>query len=195
MAVTDDFDRADSATLGANWTELDSGVGIANNRALGTQTSYTYQWAVYSGISWNDDHTSQCVVGAASGTTFDDGPIVRAASVGGTDGYYAMYHGGGLRRLYRRDNGGFSLLQNMDAAVSSGQTIKLEATGSTLKYFVAGGQIGTDQGDGTYATGRPGICLSSAGGWQASPGAGYDYVDDWEGTGEVTARRFILGTH
>jgi hypothetical protein len=183
MAVSDNFNRADNASVGANWSGLNSATAkVAGNRARGNATSYDYQWIVWTANTWNATQTSECEVGNSvnPSNAFDEGPIVRAAA--GPDGYYAMLHSSSLRRIYRRDDGAFTVLQNMDGTVASGDTIKLEITGSTLKYFRNGAQVGSDQVDSTYSSGSAGFCVSSA------TGTGYeDYIDNWVGTGEVVA--------
>jgi hypothetical protein len=174
MSVSDDFNRADAANLGANWTELTNGAKIVSNRAVGDDGSYTYQWVYWSANTWNNNQSSQCVVGT-TGTAWDEGPVVRVAA--GVDGYLAMCHSSGFRRIYRRDDGSFTLLANFDGAVASGDTIKLDANGSTLEYFRNAGSLGTTS-DATYASGAAGISVSNVEGTN-------DYVDEWVGTGEV----------
>jgi hypothetical protein len=179
MTVTDNFNRADAATLGSNWTELNNGGKIVSNTARGDAGSYTYQWVLWSANTWNGDHSSQCVVGGSGGTpVWDEGPIVRAADSGGIDGYYSMNHSSSLRRIYRRDNGSFTLLRNDDGTVAVGDTVKLTVTGTTLEHFRNGSSLGTTT-DATYSSGSAGISMSSV---DANA-----YVDDWEGTGEVAA--------
>lgn len=172
--LTDDFNRADSADLGANWSTIGSGsCRILDNGAYGGSGVVTYDWEVWSANSWNDDQDSQVTLGGS----VDRGVIVRAAA--GPDGYMAMAHSSVGMRIYRRDNGSFTLLQDIGGTVTAGDEIKLAIAGSTLKYYQNGVQQGTDQSDSTYASGSAGIYATNQGNG-VNP-----EIDDWVGNGEV----------
>lgn len=181
MSLSDDFNRADANDLGANWTDLTGGMRIVSNTAR-SENAGAYNWSYWSANSWNADQTSQITyIGSP-----DCGPIVRAAdAAGGGDGYMLMTHATNGFRIYRRDNGGFTLLQDIGNSVANSDTSKLEITGSTLKAYKNGAQIGTDQSDGTYSSGSAGIY--NVGDTSVTG------VDDWVGTGEVAGGGGITG--
>ena len=66
--ASDDFNRANSSTLGADWTATSSGMSISANKAMpaaggGSDHKFSY----YSGSSWNPTHSSQAVFYGALG--------------------------------------------------------------------------------------------------------------------------------
>lgn len=184
MSVSDNFNRADAGTLGANWTQLEGQLGIVSNWAGGTAAPGGYQWAVYSGTTWGADQSSEIKNDRVAGGA---GPIVRAQA--GVSGYFLLCNVGPCY-IYRRDSGSFTLLQTLGASAVNGDTLKLEITGTTLRAYKNGVQIGTDQdataSGGAITGGSPGIAADSQG------GAGGDLLDDWIGTGEVGAAVVIL---
>lgn len=178
--VSDDFNRADAADLGANWTPISGSCEIVSmsggvNAGVRGASGGTYDWEVWAGNSWNADHSSQVTVRSG----FQDcGAIVRAAA--GPDGYMAMAHFILGRRIYRRDDGSFTLLSDLGGTVNAGDTIKLDATGTTLDYIHNGSSAGTTT-DSTYSGGSAGLYATD----QHVLGGTHPEIDDWVGTGEV----------
>lgn len=186
MSVSDDFNRADAATLGANWTDINLGNQIVGNSCRG-ENNGAYNASIYSGSSWDDDHGSEATIIDGTPDPADCGPLVRGAA--GPDYYYGMWHATGLRRIYRFDDGSATLLANFDGTVAEGDVILLTATGSTLEYFRNAGSLGTTS-DGTYGSGSPGVVVNG----DTTVGG----IASWVGTGEVAGggnrrRRVILG--
>jgi len=174
MSVSDSFNRVDAGDLGGNWAEITHGMQIIGAKAYGV-VNFVYQWCYYSGVSWGNDHSSQATATVAGGSEM--GVIVRARNSSGNTGYMLLC-AIDRRRLYRADGGSYTLLQDYGGSTSNGDVLKLEAVGTTLKAYVNGVQIGTDQTDATYATGgAPGIFML---GDQTSG----DALDSWVGTGE-----------
>lgn len=176
MSVTDSFNRADAATLGVNWTVL-TGVdfAIASNTPRIGGPGGAYNWSIYTGVSWQSDQSSQAVLQADHG---DVGLLVNAGdAAGGGDGYMAMAHPTFGMRIYRRDNGSFTLLNDIGGSVSPGDVIKLARSGNILTYYKNDVSQGTAD-DVTYLGGHPGI---SAAGVENQKS-----WDDWVGTGELS---------
>lgn len=175
MSVSDDFNRADAATLGANWTDLAGGMRIVSNAARGENAS-SYDVAIWSANTFNAAHSSQAVI--VSGFA-DIALYVRASGSGASCvGYHAMVHGSVGMRIYRRDSGpSFTLLADLGGAVTAADIIKLDVNSTTtLEYYKNGASQGNTT-DGTYSSGSAGICSAGATGDPA--------WDDWVGTGEV----------
>ena len=182
MAVSDDFNRADDTSLGANWTDLLGGMRVISNSAHG-ETNGVYDVSVWSANSWNANQSSQAVVK----TGFVDIALyVRASGSGAAmTGYHAMAHNSVGMRIYRVDAGpSYTLLNDIAGTVSAGDTIKFDASGSTLTYYKNAASQGTAS-DSTYGTGSAGI---SSGSDTSVPA-----WDDWTGTGEVVAGGGTVG--
>lgn len=164
--VTDNFNRADAGSLGANWTNSVGSMQVAGNKANCLNNgvdNYDY----YSGTSFTGDHYSQAV---CSGT----GNLSLTVRDQGSGNLYLMNTviGGGNIKIYKLVGGtGYTELGDLGVTVTVGHTYKLEANGSTLKGYDNGAQIGSDVTDGTYTGGAPGI-----GGVHQTA-----FWDDWEG--------------
>lgn len=154
----DTFTAADGTELhayNAGWTQQRTDVAevmsnVAQLRGGGSEGAYKWD-----GDTFTADQYVQAKVATASNY---GGVTVRATGLSNATycGYVALYDGGVID-LQRIDNGVRSNLQAGIGSISAGQTLKLQIVGTTLKVFVNGSQIGTDQTDATYATGQPGM--------------------------------------
>jgi hypothetical protein len=170
--TTDEFNRANSSTLGANWTATSSGMSISGNKAVPAGASgIDHKFAYYSGASWNATHSSQAVFYGAMGA--DMTLTVRHQSNG--DLYMLDVNSGSQHtRIYKYVDGTFTQLRDFNVSPTSGHTYKFEVSGTTLRAYDDGVQIGTDLTDTTLSGGAPGI-----GGRAYAPGE----WDDWVGGG------------
>jgi hypothetical protein len=163
MAVSDAF----GGTL-ANWTDVygDWSIvsGVLRETTGGEQAYVAIYW---SANSWNADQSSQ--VDAASSIVYA-APAVRMS--GSVLSYYAYFNNGDVQRV--TNGSGASI--GSGATWTTGDTIKISATGSTIEWFKNGVSQGSTT-DSTHASGHAGI-----GGYDAV--ANLDY-DNWVGTGEV----------
>lgn len=172
---SDNFTRANSGTLGANWTDIAYGHQIVSNTCRGV-TAGQYNLSIWTANSWNANHDSQITLLASWVSV---GPIVRAANNGGADGYLGMAHrGGNYRRIYRIDNGSLTQIAADDGTLTAGDTIRLEALGSSINYYQNGGAALIITPDATYGSGSPGVNVV---GDSSVVGLG-----DWVGTGEIS---------
>lgn len=176
--VTDNFDRADSGSLGANWTEVITGFTVSGyqitSNVANPKVSGTTQIAIYTGSSFGNDQYAQSV-GAVS--PYSWGIVVRMSS--GGNGYSLSTPDSGTPLIIGVVAGGAtSHLQTITGVgVAVGDVIKLTAQGSTLRAYKNGTQVGTDQIDTTYTTGSPGIL---------GVFTGFDEHDNFEG-GDLSA--------
>lgn len=183
--VSDNFDRADNADLGANWggvsgnCEIVSKVSTVNAGVRGAGGGSTYDWEVWTANAWNATQSSQVTLRTG---IVDAGPIVLAENDGGADGYMAMAHHTLGMRIYRRDNGGFTLLTDIGGSVAAADVIKLDYNAGTLTYSKGGASQGTAS-DSTY--GANGGSAGIYGTDQSNDSATAPEIDDWVGTGEV----------
>ena len=172
--VLDNFNRADSGSLGANWTEVVStftvsGYQISSNVA-NPKVSGTHQCAIYTGAGpFGSDQYAQSV---GAGSPYSWGIVVRMSSSG--NGYLLSTPQSGTPLIMGIVNdGAVGALQTISGVgVGVGDIIKFVAQGSTLRAYKNGSQIGTDQVDTTYTNGYPGI-------WGVF--TGFDEHDNFEG--------------
>src|SRR3954468_24167 len=87
--VTDDFNRADTGTLGANWTNaFGNGFQISSNRASSLAWGGGGELSVYTGASWtggNDHYSEAAIITKASAK---DASIVARGATGAETGYF-----------------------------------------------------------------------------------------------------------
>lgn len=146
----DTFTRADSASLGANWTDIQGTNGIVSNEASGKTGS------VYNISKWNAGAAAAAqwsevkIGGTFSAGTSQCGCVTRGAGTTAYDGYL-LWTNGGANRIYRLDAGAFNLVADLGGAAASGDTFRLDSNGNThtiLKNTVSQGS----GSDSTYPT-------------------------------------------
>ena len=149
---TDNFNRADSGTLGSNWTVGSPGWQVLSNQARPGSASISF----WSGTSLGANQSSEADFTLAGGEL---GPMVRVDSSG--TGYLLDWHGaaGGTLQFFRRiSRTGFTSLGVAATGVGTTGTkrLRLEISGSTLKAYDGGILVGSVT-DTTYTIGAPGI--------------------------------------
>jgi hypothetical protein len=169
--VSDDFTRADAATLGANWTGAyfpESGtardLAIVSNRAASTHNAVPFA-DYYSGAGWtggNDQYAELTV--QAKPAVSDCGPTVRGSTTHQT--FYtcdinnadtAALGSTMSVEIYAVSAGTFTLIgSTANMVVSAGDVIRVEAQGTTIRGLVNGVQkvSGTNS---SLASGKVGI--------------------------------------
>ena len=154
-AYTDDFNRA-NGSLGANWTKVTSAnitgdVAIVSNEASGSVAS---QWGIYtyaSSAATNDQYAQAVVPTVASGSQREVqlGVRVKLPVVGSywPDGYFIGIQyttSGASRYLFKYSGGNYSAITSASSpAFTAGETIRIEAQGSTIRYLLNGTAIFT----------------------------------------------------
>ena len=164
--ATDDFNRANAGTLGANWTASEGNMSIDTNRATAANSAVD-NWVYYSATAFGDDQYSQAVytgTGGLSLTVRDQG--------GGTLYMLAVNAASGNIKIYKVVGvSSFTELGDLGVTTSAGVTYKLEIVGSTLKGYANGAQIGSNVTNSDLTGGQPGIGGAVQTAWW----------DDWEG--------------
>jgi hypothetical protein len=165
LPAFDDFDRANGG-LGANWTTVDTAPTIVSNECAGGDAGGS-SLAYWSADAFNADQYGQVVVG--TGGNPNGSPATRLAA---TRGYLLSANTANVH-LYRLDgNESFALLQsNSGTGVVVTDVLRLESEGSTHRVYKNAVQQGTNQTDGTYASGSAGVFLFGS----------FSRLDDWEG--------------
>ncbi len=133
ILASDDFNRADSATLGANWTALAGTAGIVSNQC----DSKTFDGSgrcvqFYSAITWPDDHYSEVTLGSVAASA-SPGPMVRVAS-GALTYYICFCNTVSDLNLASVVAGAFTGIGTLPV-FNVGDVVRLEAAGSTLRVY------------------------------------------------------------
>lgn len=149
----DNFTRADSTGLGANWTVITNRFDVVTNKAV-TQFSGN-NVAAWNADSFGNDQYSQSV--ATNNIT--NGPIVRCSLVAAT--YYAFACSPGSSAIQKSVAGvGSNLLTGLPG-IANGDTLKLTAVGTTLEAFINGVSVGSVT-DASIASGYAGISANGS---------------------------------
>lgn len=188
---TDDFNRADAASLGANYG-TESGVtgslAVASNRAAIPDVSGALQ--DYSNIrasSLGADQYSQAKIQNLSSGDYTQAYVSVRGSTSALQGYRFYFDTGGVDAIY-------DLVDDVDLAtgahsVTPGDIVTLIARGSILNAFINGTrEVGAT--DATTASGQPGL---GAFGLSATVAAGDAQLDDHAG-GDLPVITPVAGT-
>jgi len=182
--VTDDFNRADSGTLGANWIVASSGqMSIVSNRARGGTACVAFWNANFS----NDQYCE----GDFTMDGTEVGPMVRVGVDGWASGYLVDWHAGsgGTFQWFKRIPGTtFTSLGVIATGVGTSGTkrLRLEVSGSTLSFYDNGILLGTTT-DTTHTSGSPGIWADGGASFIDNFLAGYLVGGTPPNTGSATA--------
>ncbi len=180
--ASDNFNRADTGSLGANWT--DGGEAhhfiISGNKAACDVYSGGDTGGYYSGITWPNDHYSKVKI-TGSGTGIGGGVgwglLVRKNAGTGTAWYrFVINHAAsGNYELLKRDSGGsYTSLDVGTQAFTDGDYIELDAVGTSISAYRITTLI-VSHVDSTNTTGNAGMGYSSTADTPQPTG------DDWEG--------------
>lgn len=145
--VTDDFNRADSLSLGANWTEVESSAEAAQivSSRLRMSRSTTLRGYAYHNQALSANQYSEATFAAHSGGAFC-GPCCRmdpAGSLASATMYCCIIDDGGSPdlRIHKFVNQNFSIGSGAQIAVKSftwslGVRVRIEANGTTIRVLV-----------------------------------------------------------
>lgn len=166
ILATDNFTRADSTGLGANWTVVTSegSFDIHLNKAL-CHDKTVDSCEFYNGVVWpNDQYAEITVAGIQSPGQLGAGLgcLVRASASAQT--YYRAFAtgSGGQFQLKKRIAGVGTTLATAAGSVVLGDVIRLEAIGTTLNVYKNGVLVIGPVTDASIASGNAGIHYSSA---------------------------------
>ncbi len=177
LIATDNFNRANSASLGANWSNGPTSTGsgsalkILSNAAYNVGTSDCDAFWSGSG-TFTNDHYSKVRINTRE-TSFFSGVVVRGSA---TDQVMGQY---------QADNGQFQIVWYNGATytqiggtllgtINVGDILALEAIGTTFNLYLNDVLLITGTNGSAPSTGKPGILASGA-------TDSTDSVDDWEG--------------
>lgn len=181
--ASDNFNRANAGTLGANWTTRDSlGVfGIVSNQASSTTDNSASYW---NANAFPNDQWSQCTVTNPGGATNSGaGPSI-LQNTSGTDSGYDAYTATNGVGVWLANAGSYSQIGTLSATIAANAVIYMERQGSTILVKSNTVSLGTVT-NSTLASGKAGI--------QYGQGGATDALDDWS-AGDFASGGAIAGT-
>lgn len=178
LPATDNFNRANASTLGANWT-IEGGNGavlrVVNNEAGPDPTTAPFDHLVFwNADTFSNDQYSQVTLKVVNGSN-QGGLIVRASGAWGiaTATHYQLSVTDTAWTLAKVVNTAETSLATGSVAFAANDVLKLQAVGTTIKAYKNGVQLGSDVTDSAVTAGAAGMRMYST-----------DYaarLDDWEG--------------
>lgn len=161
LPATDTFTGMNSDPLSGNWTTDNGAWNIWSGQANSTTADSLARWTA---DSFSSDHYAEVTI-STSGGNHSGGPVVRGTS---TTGYAVTYNSAydelDLARIDSITTPTYVLLQNITGlSLSNNDALRLEVSGTTLKVYVEGMQVGTDETDATYSSGSAGILNRATG--------------------------------
>lgn len=132
-SFTDDFNRADSTTVGNGWVEVAEDWSIASNRLAPGSAGGTGIIRCGTAMA-TDDNSAQATIAVASAVSC--GVWCRGDTVFGNG--YLWRNDGTSWDLFRNSSGSFTALATFPGAAVNGDIAKIQAVGTTIKAFVNG---------------------------------------------------------
>jgi len=132
-SFSDDFNRADSSSLGANWVEVSGDWSIVSNQLSPGAAGGTIILRA-AGAMASDDHSAQVTIAAT--TAASHGVWCRGSS--NLSSGYLWRNDGSTWDLFSVVGGSFTLIGTYAAAAAPGDVAKVQAVGSTIKAYVNG---------------------------------------------------------
>ncbi len=182
--ITDTFIRANSTSLGANWTNVALTMDIISNQCASDASSSNENLSYYSGAGWTggNDHYSEVILNTVQ-SAHDGGPTCRTSgtSAANANCYIFVINDDDAAKtlpntfsiaLYKQVTGSFTQIGSSVTGVSIAvnDLIRLEVQGTALRGFVNGVQkiSGTDS---SLSTGNPGLYIGSGFNWRYGDGS------------------------
>lgn len=155
--VSDTFDRADSTSLGANWTEDSGAWSIASNNIRCNTSSGAYRKLRWAGAALVSSNYSVEVTARSGANSTGIGPAARCAASSTVTYYGYVIFGGDRAYLVEITAGGEAILDTGGTVTAStNYTLRLEVDGSTIRCYL-NGVLDCEATDTSLASGAPGI--------------------------------------
>lgn len=174
--VTDNFDRAASTGLGANWAEEFGDFEIAGSTLVQTNASGSLFIARWNGTAMASDNYYIAASVRSPDNSRGAGVAGRQTSAARTCYTYLLY-GGDFGYISRWTTGSETIIAT-GAAVSASTyyAASLSCSGSIISAS-RGGTFDASAGDGNHTTGN--VCAATFGGYTGG-GSGSFSIDDWQ---------------
>lgn len=157
VIVTDNFNRADTASLGTNWTIPGPGWTIFSNQAkaaVGTEAHSCFTGAAWTGGA---DHYSEAQY-VTNGMTGDLLGASARLSTSAVTAYAALVDGTSFA-LFKIVAAAYTSLASVSGGVLN-NTLRCEAQGTTIRS-VLNGTVKSTVTDAAIASGNPGVAYST----------------------------------
>ena len=160
LAAADNFDRADSLNLGAAW---DPYTGRHPLQLIGNSVRATLNGdnvESYNAVPLPNNQWSQATLTGWNGTNYHNAHVsVRlSTNLATLTGYAGMVDSGNQAIIGKWTAGVFSVLASVPYTPSVDNILRLEAEGTTLRFFV-NNVLRVSTTDASYASGRPGLTI------------------------------------
>lgn len=182
VLATDNFNRADSSTLGGNWATAkgeSASCQIKSNILVGDAATSLNIGNYYTNAVWPNDQWSQATIqsGAAGGND-NAFAAVRMITTGTTrycyyGGYGKNFSGDALPRIYKDVNSSRTSLASGSGNIVAGDVIYLEVQGTSVALKINGTTKATVT-DSSHSSGSAGLRAGSENGSTT-------VFDDWSG--------------
>lgn len=151
--ITDDFNRTNSSTLGANWTVAHgNSLEIIGNTAENSENDASYDGNFHVTTLDTADQYVEAVIGGVGANNYFDLKLRRSAATSTSDGYQIAVGASNELYITRIDDGSGTDLATGSFSIANGDVIRGEIEGSTIRLLINGVQRLTAM-DGTYSTG------------------------------------------
>lgn len=160
--ATDDFNRADSTGLGANWTTITgkTSLNILTNAAVSTAGGNDGNY--YNAVAWPNDQWSQAtLVDRAAGRNAVKVRVAAAAETYYAGGSDVTDFGNQQQRLWKTVAGVRTSLATNATLLIATDLVYVEARGTTIKLFINGVEV-LSAIDSDIASGNAGIGFGDA---------------------------------
>jgi hypothetical protein len=173
LVVTDDFNRANEALdASANWRDgvFFRSCGIVNNQVRGASGTNRFfpAMGVWIGDTFPNDQYAEATINAdLSGVPAEAAGILVRFTGDGSGAtekcYFCVIQNTAVNQLqvFKFDRtSGTGILVLQGSVFSDGDTVRLEAVGSTLTVYVNGASVITTS-DSEFTAGQPGVCVAT----------------------------------
>lgn len=134
-SFSDDFNRADSSSLGAGWVEVSGDWSIVSNQLSPGAAGGTIILRAATAMA-GSDHYAQFTIAATAAAS--QGIWCRGNLTGGLTSGYLWRNDGSSWDLFSVVGGSFTVIGSYAAAAAPGDVGRVQAVGSTIKALVNG---------------------------------------------------------
>lgn len=160
LPATDNFNRADAANLGSNWTGQITDPIIEANTAGCNNAASNFHGAWWNADSFNADQYSECTRGAGGNYS---AVSVRASGTGSDMGFYAYFNDGEVIRARPAGLGGGQTTLATLTTYTNGDLVRISITGTTITVSKNGTPNATQPTDSVLASGAAGLAFYNNG--------------------------------
>ncbi len=187
ILASDAFTRANGG-LGSLYTTI-TGMGApqVNTNAVRTNAVGTDSKAKFTGCAWPDDQYAEVTPITTAATATGSGPVCRCASAAASFYSASSDTNFPVLTIARYDTGSSTTLSATSKTLVSGQKLRLETEGTTLRAYINDTLQYGPTTDSTYANGSAGLHIYVDTGTTAS-----EVVDNFEG-GTLTGPMLFRG--